>query len=261
LDEEDHSDDSQQKPINFTDIAAGPLSVHTDVPPARMLESEANHPYAGRKCLSCSPLQKAIVEDDFEAFVHTLDLHDFAGTRITINSGVYNLVVTLDRPEMLDEFIRREGVGIVMPSDGEEGRLEDLKVSEERVYLGLPVGGQRHAGISNHKLLKHFSYNFYDFLRTAIRSGATKVIDYLAGPRPIAAFMHYAETHDDKTAKYLKSIDNLDAVFPELLGWQPDGMNETPLLCAVINDRLDILKQMFALKPSLMEEALYLRCG
>jgi hypothetical protein len=59
----------------------------------------------------------------------------------------------------------------------------------------------------------------------------------------------------------LKSIDDLGAVLPELLGWQPDELNESPLHCAVISDQLDILKQMFALKPNLMEEALDLRCG
>ena len=100
----------------------------------------------------------------------------------------------------------------------------------------------------------------YELLRNAIRSGATKVVDYFAGSRPIAAYKHYSETHDDEIAQYLKSIDDLDAVFPDLLGWKPDGSNESPLLCAVIADRLDILKQMFALKSSLMEEALLLRC-
>jgi len=59
----------------------------------------------------------------------------------------------------------------------------------------------------------------------------------------------------------LRSIDNLGAVLPDLLGWKSDELNESPLLCAVIDNRLDVLKQLFALKPNVMEEVLHLRCG
>ncbi|SRR6266851_7671584 len=99
----------------------------------------------------------------------------------------------------------------------------------------------------------------YDLLRGAITHGATKVVEYLAGPRPLAAYTHYAATHSDDIAQYLKSVENLGAVLPDLLGWKVDELNESPLLCAVIHDKMDILKQLFALKPNLMEEALHQR--
>ena len=260
-DEEDYSDYSEQKPNTFTDIAAMPSSIRTEFPPTTMLELQANFLQAGSKRVTGDPLQKTIVENDFEAFVHTLDLYDLAGLVIRPESGAYNLAVTLDRPEILDEFIRRSGVGIPIPSDAAKGRKADSEVSKKRVYLGLKVGGKRRADIATHKQTKSktLAYN-YDLLRSAIRYGATKVIDYLAGPRPTAAFKHYAETHDDEIAQYLKSIGNLNADLPELLGWKPDVSNESPLLCAVIANRLDVLKQMFALKPRLMEESLGLRC-
>lgn len=264
-DEDDYGDyGEQQKPINFIDIAARPSSVRTDVPPTKMLEFQATLLQEGRKYYTCTPLQRAILEDDSEAFVHTLELCDFAGQAILPDSGAHHLAVALDRPEMLDELIRRSGVGIPVPSDTEKDSGAKSKASDERVYLGLKVGGKR-AAVETHrqrtlrKVLKH-THN-YDLLRSAICFGATKVIDYLAGPRPTAAFTHYAETHDDDIAQYLKSIDNLGPMLPELLGWQSDELNESPLHCAVISDQLDVLKQMFALKPSLMEEALDLRCG
>ncbi|KAF8267587.1 hypothetical protein EI94DRAFT_1801491 [Lactarius quietus] len=262
-DEDDYSDcNEQHKPINFTDIAARQSSIRTEVPPTKMLELQAELLQVGRKRVSCNPLQKAVVENDFEAFFHTLDLYDFAGMAIWQDSGAYDLVVTLDRPEMLDELIRRSGVGIPILSDGdsEKGRGTNSKAPEECIYLGLKVGGKRRAEImkNKHTQRKGLTYN-YDLLRSAIRSGATKVVDYLAGPRLLAAFTYYAETHDDDIAQYLKSIDSLGALLPDLLGWQPDELNESPLLCAVINDRPDVLKQMFTLKPSLMEEALHLR--
>lgn len=257
----DSDDYSEQEPINFTDIAARPSSVRTEVPPKKMLELQAILLQAGCKRIFCNPLQKAIAENDFEAFVHTLDLYEFAGVAIWPDSGAYGLAVTLDRPEMLDELIRRSGVGIPIPSDAAKGRGADSKkVSGERVYLGLKVGGKRRADIATHiqTQRKTVTYN-YDLLRSAISSGATKVIDYLAGPRPIAAFTHYADTHNDDIAQYLKSIDNLGVVLPDLLGWKSDDLNESPLLCAVINNRLDVLQQLFALKPNLMEEMLHLR--
>ncbi|KAI9451558.1 hypothetical protein BJY52DRAFT_1297200 [Lactarius psammicola] len=259
-DEDDYSDYSEQKSINFTDIAAKPSSIRTEVPPKKMLETQAILLQEGRKRVSCNPLQKAIVENDFEAFVHTLDLSEFAGAAIWPDSGAYNLVVTLDRPEMLDELIRRSGVGIPIPSEAAKGSGTDSKTSEERVYLGLKVRGKRRGDLANHKKTqrKSLTYN-YELLRSAISSGATKVIDYLAGPRPIAAFTHYAETHDDAIAQYLRSIDNLGTVLPDLLGWQSDELNESPLLGAVIGNKLDVLKQLFALKPNLMEGVLHLR--
>ena len=226
-----------------------------------MLQLQADILQAGRKRVYCNPLQKAIVENNFEAFVHTLDLYDLAGTAIWPDSGAYSVAVALDRPEMVNELIRRSGIGIPIPSNAAKGHGARSKVSEERVYLGLKVSGKRRTDIVKHKQTprKALTYN-YDLLRSTIRFGATKVVDYLAGPRPIASFTHYTETHNDDIVQYLKSIDNLGVVLPDLLGWQPDELNESPLLCAVINNRLDILKQLLLLKPSLVG-ALHLRCG
>ena len=235
-----------------------------------MLEHLATVLQEGRKYRSCNPLQKAILENDFETFTRTLDLYDFVGMAIAADYISYNLAVTLDRPDMLDELIRRSGVGIPIPFDAEKDPVAKSKGTEERVYLGLKVGGKRRTDIAKPKLSPHrignrrivqVSTGNSDLLRSAIRSGATKVVDYLAGPRPTAAFTYYAETHDDDIAQYLKSLDDLGAVLPSLFGWNPDDLNESPLLCAVIHDKLDILKQMFTLKPNLMEEALHLRCG
>ena len=171
------------------------------------------------------------------------------------------MAVALDRPEMVDEFICLSGVGIPILSDAAKGHGAGLKVSEERVYFGLKVGGRRRTGSLKHKQApgKALTYN-YDLLRSAIRFGATKVIDYLAGPRLITALTHYAETHNDEIAQYLKNFDDLCFVLPGLLGWQPDGLNESPLLYAVINNRLDVLKQLLLLKPSPVGVP-HLRCG
>ncbi|KAH9170814.1 hypothetical protein EDB89DRAFT_2230439 [Lactarius sanguifluus] len=225
--------------------------------------SDSKQPFSNRvlKRVSCNPLQKAIIEDDFEAFVHTLNLYEFASAAIWPDSRTYDFAVALDRADMLDELIRREGVGIPIPYDAEKASgAGPKKAPEERVYLGLKVGGKRRTDIVNHRQTQHKTLTYkYDLLRSAIKFGATKIIDYLAGPRPTAAFTHYAETHDNDIAPCLKSIKDLSTVLPDLLRWKPDKLNESPLLCAVIDNKIDVLKQLFELKPDLMEEALHLR--
>ncbi|KAH8991545.1 hypothetical protein EDB92DRAFT_2114535 [Lactarius akahatsu] len=264
-DQDDYSDYSEEKPINFTDIAARPSSVRTDVSPKMMLELQTTFLQPGLKHVSCNSLQKAIIEDDFEAFVHTLNSYEFAGAAIWPDSRTYNFAVALDRPDMLDELIRRSGVGIPIPSYAAKASGPDSKSPEGRVYLGLKVGDKRRGtDIVNHRQTRHktLTYN-YGLLRSAIKFCATKVIDYLAGPRPTAAFTHFAEIHDNAIARYLKRVKkrtkDLSTALPDLLGWKPDELNESPLLCAVIDNKIDVLKQLFELKPNLMEEALHLR--
>jgi hypothetical protein len=127
----------QQKPINFIDIAARAILCSYRAPPTKPFEPNADLLHAGRKRALCNPLQNAIVANDFETFVHTLDLYDSVEMTIWPYSGTYNLAVAFDPPEILDEFIRRSGVGIPVPSGAAKGLGTESKVSEERVYLGL----------------------------------------------------------------------------------------------------------------------------
>ncbi|KAH9970349.1 ankyrin repeat-containing domain protein, partial [Lactifluus volemus] len=260
-DSDEEDDYSEQKEINFTDITARPSPVRTEVPANKMLQACSLLLGADGKCISCNPLQKSIIEDDFEAFVQgplvrILDLYQSAGVAIWPDVAVYELAVTLDRPGMVDELIRHSGIGIPIPSDTKKS---PTKPAEERVYLGLKVGGKRRVDIIQQtQTHKTITYN-YALLYNAISSGATKVVEYLAGPRPLAAYAYYAVTHNDDIAQFLKMVDNLEAALPDLLGWKVDELNESPLLGVVINGKLDILKQMFSLKPNLMEEALHQR--
>jgi len=260
--DEDYEDEQE---INFTDIAVRPSAVRAEVSAEKMLLlAQGILLEADDKRTSCNPLQKAIYEDDFEAFVRTIDLYQFAGVALWPAAAVYELAVALDRPDMLDELMRRTGVGIpYFPSDTSEDHQQTLKnaIKEKRVYLGLKVGGKRRADIAQvqdgPRVLR---YN-YDLLRSAIIHGAAKIVEYLAGPRPLAAYTYYAATHSDDIAQYLKSFEDLGAVLSDLLGWQVDELNESPLLSAVIHDKIDILKQLFVLKPNLMEAALHQRYG
>ena len=257
--DEDYEDEQE---INFTDLAVRPSTIRAEVSAEEMLLLDQGILLEiDDMRISCNPLQKAIYEDDFEAFVRTIDLYQFAGVALWPTAAVYELAVELDRPDMLDELIRRTGVGI--PYFSSEDYQQTLKkaIKEKRVYLGLKVGGKRRADIAQvQDGSRVLTYN-YDLLRSAITCDAGKIVEYLAGPRPLAAYTYYAATHSDDIAQYLKSFEDLGAVLSDLLGWQVDELNESPLLSAVIHDQINILKQLFVLKPNLMEEALHQRYG
>jgi len=261
--DEDYEDEQE---INFTDLVARPSAVRAEVSAAYMLLlSQGILLEAYDKLIYCNPLHKATYEGDFEAFVRIVELYQVAGVALwPAAAATYELAMVLDRPDMLDELTRRTGVGIpYYPTDTSENHQETMKkaVKEGRVYLGLKAGGKRRADIAQvQDRPRVLTYN-YDLLRSAITYGAAKVVEYLAGPRPLAAYTYYAATHSDDIAQYLKSFENLEAVLSDLLGWKVDELNESPLLSAVIHDRIDILKQLFALKPNLMEEALHQRYG
>ncbi|KAH9057562.1 hypothetical protein EDB87DRAFT_1686152 [Lactarius vividus] len=144
-DEDDYSDYSEEKPINFTDIAARSSPVRTDVPPTKLLRLQTRFLRPGLKADSGNPLQKAIIED---FIVHTLNLYEFAGAAIWPDSRTYDFAVALDRPNILDELIRRSGIGIPIPSNAAKASgVDSKKAPEERVYLRLKVGGKRHTDI------------------------------------------------------------------------------------------------------------------
>ena len=262
--DEEEEDYSQEKEIDFIDVAARPSAVRAEVSAQRMLETKSRiFRTDGKRVYDRNPLQKTIEENDFEGFAFTLELYQVAGVALWPGSNVHEFVVALDRPDMLDELTRRTGVGIPYPGGtAKTSQVNPDKAAEERVYLGLKVGGKRRADMSLQKPIEHGALKRnYDLLRSAISSGAAKVIEYLASPRILAAYTYYAATHSDEIAQYLKSVDNLETALPDLLGWQIDELNESPLLGAVIHNKLDILKLLFALKPHLMEEALQKRYG
>jgi hypothetical protein len=262
-DEDSEEDHSRRKEIDFVDLAARPSAVRAEVSANRMLETKSAFLRADGKRVHCNPLQKTIEENDFEGFVCALELYKFAGVALWSDVAAHGLVVKLDCPDMLDELTRRTGVGFPYPSNtAKNPHVDPEKTAEERVYLGLKVGGKRRAETMKQIQSTHKgpTYN-YDLLRNAIALGASKVVEYLAGPRVLAAYTDYATAQSDDIAQYLKSVDNLETALPGLLGWQIDELNESPVLCAVIHNKLDILKQLIALKPSLMEEALHKRCA
>ena len=145
-DEDSEEDYSHQNEIDFVNLAARPSAVRAEVSAKKMLETKSTPLERDGKRVCCNPLQKTIEENDFEGFVCALELYKFAGVALWPDAAAHGLVVKLDRPKMLDELIRRTGVGIPYPSNTAKNRhANPEKAAEERVYLGLKDGGKRHA--------------------------------------------------------------------------------------------------------------------
>jgi hypothetical protein len=147
--DDDHDNYSDEQEINFIDLAARPSAIRTEVSASRMLQlAQGVLLEAVGKRDFCNPLQKAVREDDPEAFVRTLELYQFARVTLWPDAAVHGLAVTLDRPDMVDELTRRTGVGIPhYPSEtaGNSHQKALKKAKGGRVYLGLKLGGKRRA--------------------------------------------------------------------------------------------------------------------
>ncbi|KAI0059327.1 ankyrin [Artomyces pyxidatus] len=264
-DDEDIMDEGgvelEQREINFADIAARPSTVECEVPASKMLEQSTSawlDSYG--KPQNGTPLLKAIKQDDFEAFVNILTLYTAVGLSIWPGDTLQHLIQE-DRPEMLDEFLRRTGAGISITVDvdevGDTPAQKGAAKAEQRVYRGLNIEaktqkepqGQRTVNIPNS----------YVLVQEAIHAGASKVVDYLAGPRPLAAFRYYAASRSDDRALYIRQTEDFESVLPKQLGWCINELNESPLTSAILHGQFDLLKKLFEYQPEVMTTAMHLR--
>ncbi|KAI0350817.1 ankyrin [Trametes cingulata] len=260
-DEEMGNDD--QGEVNFVDIAHRPSQVETDVPPARLLTLDDGYECPKEKTLVVGPpLFKAVVDDDFEAFVQILDLYKSLPEPLEIPSSAVNWVVMYDRPTMLDELIRRTGSGIELPEahdEDEESNESKPKALPPKTYLGLNVHGKKRRDLVQKAdpnapgTTRRFDTSL---LWTAARAGAVGIVQYLATERPVAAYDYYASTHSDDKAQYIRSIQNQ---IPQRLGWSSNDLNESVVTASVIGDSVDLLEAVVALQPASMQSALMSR--
>ncbi|THH17575.1 hypothetical protein EW146_g3245, partial [Bondarzewia mesenterica] len=246
-------------PINFTDIAVRPSAIHCEVAPLRMLEQA----YAswiskdGKKYHLCAPLYRAIIEDDFEMFVKCCDLYKSIGHPLSPQTIVQQIMQD-DRQDMLDELIRRTGCGVSVALDVQQKQAAK-KDPEETIYLGLNVGGKKRRDLVAPHAPRRTVLSSPRLLLEAAKAGALGVLDYLSGPRPLAAYKYYASSQSDERALYLRRQTNLEAVLPQWHGWQIDELNESCLTAAILANKFECVKKLFALRPNLMMEAMNVR--
>ena len=253
-----------EKEIDFIDIARRPSEVQVDVPPERLLSEtdryQDPHTYVH---VDCCPLQGAIIQDDFEAFVQIADLYKSLQNPLELPSDALSWTMKYDRPDILDEIIRRIGSGIDIPDESldeeEAGEGAKSKAQLLKMYFGLNIHGKKRKDIARKVDLDAPIPSEKDELPlawTAAHDGALECVRYLASGRALAAYRYYASTHSDERAKYLRRIDGQIA---HRLGWCANEMEESIITAAVIGDKVELLKEVIHLQPAQLQDSLMAR--
>ncbi|KAI0708741.1 hypothetical protein C8T65DRAFT_535541, partial [Cerioporus squamosus] len=265
--DDDMDDDEEEEPeINFVDIAQRPSSVQCDAAPKRLLHFQTSFRHPETKTIvSGVPLYKAVLENDFEAFVQIADLYKALPKPLDLPQDAHTWMLTSDRPDMLDELIRRTGAGIEVPEeesqDSDEQSADDTKAKKlpPKTYLGLNVHGKKRKDLvlkSDPNAPSTEEKHEFPLLWTAAHTGAIGCVRYLSSERAVSAYQYYASTHSDERAKYLKTIT---AQIPARIGWKTDELNESVVTAAIIGDQLDVLKAVVDLQPAQMQDSLMAR--
>ncbi|KAJ7165671.1 ankyrin repeat protein [Mycena crocata] len=257
--ESDDSDDSdgtvEQDAIDFVDIANRPSTVECDVHPKDVLIPG----YFDRELFVM-----AIVEDDFEAFVNTFNLYKNCPKHVDLPSHLLAWIFNMDRPDMLDEYIRRTGLGIKIQTAPITADEEDVPVinDKNRVYLGLSVHGKKRTDLAKRNdpnASQKDTEPEVPLLWQAVSKGATNILDYLLGDRPLAAYKFYASSNSSDNARILKRTPDLAKVLPGWLGLSVTPLGESPLTAAIVNKNLKMVKYLFEKAPRLMASSLHER--
>ncbi|KAI0325229.1 ankyrin [Cubamyces sp. BRFM 1775] len=262
-DSDEEMDEEERKPISFIDIAQRPSQVQTDTHPSKLLDlaDAFQCPKTGKE-VSGPPLFKAIMDDDFEAFVQIADLYKALPTPHDLPGKVFDWIMQYDRPNMLDEVIRRTGTGIDLPQLHEEeddGSGSTSKTLPPKTYLGLNVHGKKRKDLAQKgDPNAPLSSGHIDppLLWKAAHDGAIGIIEYLATERPVAAYDYYVSTHSDERAQALRR--NRIRI-PQRLGWAPNELNETVITGAVMGDRIEVIEILVKMRPAEMQSALMTR--
>ncbi|KAJ7062801.1 ankyrin repeat protein [Mycena amicta] len=241
----------EQDAIDFVDIAKRPSSVQCNASPKDLLQAGNGN---------VDPFTMAIMKDDYELFINTFRLYKHSPIHAQLPTTLLSSIISYDRPEMLDEFIRRTGLGIKIEAAkvaGEE--LPPVMNDKNKVYLGLNVHGKKRLDLAkrNDPDAANVAETFEaPLVWRAISSGSMKVLDYLLSGRPLEAYQYYAATTNSDTSRLLKRTPDLEKVLPELLGLTITPLGESPLTAALVSKKLETAKYLFEKVPKLMSSAI-----
>ncbi|PCH39851.1 ankyrin [Wolfiporia cocos MD-104 SS10] len=262
-DDDDDNMDDDSVPINFVDIAKRPSTVKTSVSPQTLLNHGCIQWIDSTETLQRgSVLFRAIFEDDLQAFVQIAELYSSLPEPEPLPTNTLFWTLKYDRRDVLDELIRRSGVGIDV--DNENAHEDEVPGAthqkSSKIYLGLNVYGKKRKDLAtkndpnaNRQAVQNRNL---PLLWDAAKAGALRVIAYLEGDLPLAAYRYYASTHSDERATYLRRAPDLASVLPQWLGWSMNQLNESAITTAILGDNLVVLKELLTMQPKEMEQAL-----
>ncbi|KDQ19312.1 hypothetical protein BOTBODRAFT_142912 [Botryobasidium botryosum FD-172 SS1] len=230
-DEDETSDDGTA--IVYEDIVARLSSVCCDISPSMLLIAPASYGYTSEN----AALSNAIANNDLEAFVKICDLMALLDEPIELEKSDLLSVIQVDCPAILDEFIRRTGLGIVESEMPDQGKEID---KENNLYLGLDIQGKKRRDLARKggpDVLK--GGQDISVLWLAAQRGATKCVEYLAGPGPLTAYQFYMSAHKNDRARVLGRIPDFSSRLPKLLGFAQNPFGVTPVLVALLSTQID----------------------
>ncbi|RXW15843.1 hypothetical protein EST38_g10015 [Candolleomyces aberdarensis] len=271
LDDDDSDEDSddgygsdatveQKKETQFVDIAKVSLGVKTNTPPKYMIHEVTFRKYSGEKMTQGNLITTAIELKDLEAFTKIADLYQSLSQPIDLGEHLIHAIIQADSPEILDEYIRRSGHGLDFEvAKKDTAHLPPVVNDENRIYLGLNVHGKKRTDLArkNDPNANSTASNTIPLVWRAARAGATKIIEYLVTDKPLAAFRQHATACSGARAEQLRRTPDLKNALPVWLGWNINGLGESPLIAAILGCSLPAIKTLFAKKPELMKTTLH----
>jgi hypothetical protein len=242
----------------YVDVAKRPSTIKCDAKPSLLFTTPRRYGYVDGYYQSETVLDKAIREDDLEAFVKLLNMFINLPILESIPKHLTQLLLSYDRSDMLDELIRRAGTGIDLKTVRHEAKDAIPVNDQNKLYLGLKVHGKKRADLAR-KNDPNAGVEIQELplLWRALRANAEKVVNYLASERVYSAYRSYAVSHSDERAERLRSITNLKELLPQWLGFRTNSLGESPLTAAVLSGKVGLLKVLFAKHKDMTKAALH----
>lgn len=225
-------------------------------------------------------LLQACYDGDLEAFLQLADIASSLPEPIKLQSAVrLQQVVSSKSADILDVYIQRTGSGLpvdalsVSPAKENEDEDEaELKAREteqsKRLYLGLSIHGKKRKDLATRGDAHAQDQDttrvplLWEIIRA--QAGGSDMVDYLYGPRPLAAYRAYASSNTTELAEALQRIsdDDLAKILPDIFGLIPNARRETAVTAAIISstDTLELTKKFLSLSPKHAQDYLHAPC-
>jgi hypothetical protein len=257
-------DDSDEKEEpKFIDLDQQDTQVRYDVGPEKLLGTATVRLPDTEDGTTCylKPLEQAVYDDDFEAFIQIAELGAQLPKPISLTELTSeDTLLRKDRAKLLDEYIRRTGQGIDVPQKT-EGTEDAPQRPKGKEYWGLNVHGKKRRDLAargdpnaRHNWSKGSKF---PLVWLAAQHGALGILEYLNTDRPLAAYKY----HFSANAKEAKNADlpAMESSISELLGWCFNPSNETALSAALHFRRLDSFKKLLELNSTLLKPYLHMK--
>ena len=243
----------------YVDVAKRPSTIKCDGKPGLLFTTPRRYGHVvNGYYLTETVFDKAIREDDLEAFVKLLNMFINLPIPESIPNNLTQLLLSHDRSDMLDKLIRRAGTGIDLKTVRHEAKDAIPVNDQNKLYLGLKVHGKKRADLAR-KNDPNAAVETQEppLLWSALRANAEKVMDYLASERVYSAYRSYAASHSDERAERLRSIPNLKELLPQWLGFRTNSLGESPLTAAALSGKAGLVKALFAKHKDMAKAALH----